>query len=46
MPSFDIAPDGRRFLMVKDVTSSESPAPSLIYIENWYRTLNQAAPAR
>ena len=36
-PQYDVTPDGRRFLMIRDVTN-DTPAQT-IYVENWFAEL-------
>ena len=46
--SYDIAPDGQRFLMLKPVGGSEStPAPtSLVVVQHWGEELKRLVPSR
>jgi eukaryotic-like serine/threonine-protein kinase len=45
--TYDLSPDGRRFLMVKTQTvPGETAAPSLVVVLNWFEELKRAAPAR
>ena len=44
---WDISPDGRRFLMVKDEEGSAGPRESLselVYVGNWFRELAERVP--
>ena len=43
--SYDLSPDGRRFLMLK-AQASASGAPALIVVLNWFEELKRATPAR
>ena len=45
--NYDIAPDGRRFLMIKAGGGSDGTgaAPSIIVVENWLDELAQRVPA-
>jgi len=48
-PSYDISPDGQRFLMLKDVEQTEQTSQvagltQLIVVENWFEELNRLAP--
>ncbi len=43
---YDIAPDGRRFLMTKPSRAADAPAPSarLILVQHWFEGLKRRAP--
>lgn len=45
---YDVSPDGRRFLMIKERRPSEDPAPSprLIVVQNWVAELNRRVPRK
>jgi dipeptidyl aminopeptidase/acylaminoacyl peptidase len=38
---YDVSPDGRRFLLIKDVPSKEPDAPQLIVVKNWLDELQR-----
>ena len=42
--TFDIAPDGKRFLMVKAGSGEDAPAQSLVVVENWFEELKRLVP--
>ena len=44
--SYDVAPDGQRFLMIKagDLSDESSSAPELIIVENWFEELKRLVP--
>ena len=44
--SYDVAPDGQQFLMIKWVVPSDegSNAPELIIVENWFEELKERVP--
>ena len=44
--SYDVAPDGQRFLMIKagDPSDESSSAPELIIVENWFEELKRLVP--
>jgi hypothetical protein len=44
--TYDVSPDGQRFLMVKDVAGSEDPSarPKIIVVENWLEELKRLVP--
>ena len=44
--TFDIAPDGKRFLMVKDVEMPNAPQASIVVVEHWFDELKRLAPAK
>jgi Tol biopolymer transport system component len=44
--AWDVAPDGKRFLMIKDATSGRSAGPHAIVVLNWAEELKRRAPAR
>jgi len=44
---YDVSPDGRRFLMIKERTADDKPTPaSLVVVERWFEDLRQGLPAR
>ena len=42
--AFDIAPDGRRFLMIKELGSLAGSATRLILVQNWFEELKRLVP--
>jgi hypothetical protein len=44
--SYDISPDGQRFLMIKSGTGLEQTAapPTLIVVQNWFEELKRRVP--
>lgn len=45
--TYDVSPDGRRFLMIKDArpaASPESPPPQLVVVLNWIEELKRLVP--
>ena len=45
--SFDIAPDGERFLMRKPggaTTTDDTPEPDLVVVEHWFQELKARVP--
>ena len=46
--TYDVSPDGRRFLMIKDVGSSDDRATpfGMVVVEHWFEELKQKLPAR
>jgi len=46
-PTYDISPDGQRFLMVKDARDEIEPefrSTQLVVVDNWFEELNRLAP--
>jgi serine/threonine-protein kinase len=43
--TYDVSPDGQRFLMIKPVTKTPAP-PNLIVIQNWTEELKRLVPTR
>ena len=47
---WDISPDGRRFLMIKqgvtsqDESTEETPRPKIIVVLNWFEELKERVP--
>jgi serine/threonine-protein kinase len=41
---YDIAPDGRRFLMLKRVETEDNVSPSVTIVQNWFEELKQRVP--
>jgi eukaryotic-like serine/threonine-protein kinase len=44
--TYDVAPDGRRFLMVKQAAGSESSETAFIVIQNWFEELQKLVPRK
>jgi serine/threonine-protein kinase len=45
--TFDVSPDGKRFLMIKDRgTSQTSAASEIVFIQNWTEELKRLVPTR
>jgi eukaryotic-like serine/threonine-protein kinase len=46
--AYDVSPDGRRFLMLKQITSPEqsSEPPTVIVVKNWMEELRRLVPGR
>ena len=44
--SYDVAPDGQRFLMIKEGagTDDTSAPPSLVLVQNWFEELRRLVP--
>ena len=39
--TFDVAPDGKRFLMVKNVDMANAPQASIVVVQNWFEELKR-----
>ena len=44
--SYDVTPDGQRFLMVQVLEPLPEPATELILVTNWFEELRRLVPAR
>ena len=45
--SYDVAPDGRRFLVTVDNDQSANRAPAqMIYVQNWFEELKRLVPTK
>jgi serine/threonine-protein kinase len=44
--TFDIAPDGRRFLMIKQVGGNEAAPQRLVVVQNWFEELKRLVPVK
>ena len=45
-PSYDVSPDGQRFLMLKPVESPTSPPTQINVVLNWFEELKQRVPVK
>jgi hypothetical protein len=43
--TFDVAPDGRRFLMIKEGGGDEAAPQNLVVVQNWFEELKRLVPA-
>jgi serine/threonine-protein kinase len=45
---YDVSPDGRRFLMIKETRAASEPASSarMVFVQNWFEELTRRVPAR
>ena len=45
--SYDIAPDGKRFVMIKEALLSQASVPvQLLVVQNWFEELKRLVPAK
>jgi hypothetical protein len=42
--SYDVAPDGQRFLMIRDVSQPEEPITEIHVVLNWFEELKRLVP--
>jgi hypothetical protein len=42
--TYDISPDGQRFLMIKASGGSNQPAPQIVIVQNWLEELKRLVP--
>ena len=43
--NYDVSPDGKRFLMVKQ-PANQAAAPQIIVVQNWFEELKRLVPVR
>ena len=43
--TYDVSPDGRRFLMVAVMTDPLKAAPRMLIVKNWFAELKRLVPA-
>ena len=43
--SFDITPDGRRFLMIKESGDDDAVPPQMVVVQKWFDELKALVPA-
>ena len=46
--TYDVSPDGRRFLMIKEsaATGDAAPRPQIVLVQNWFEELKRLVPTR
>jgi len=45
--SYDVAPDGRRFVMTLDKAQAKNPAPAqMIFVQHWFEELKRLVPTK
>ena len=45
--TYDVSPDGQRFLMIKEGTGEgNAPPPSLVVVEHWFEELKRLLPVK
>jgi serine/threonine-protein kinase len=44
--TFDVSPDGHRFLMVKAIAGDQTSSPQMVVVQNWLESVKRLLPAR
>ena len=46
--TYDVSPDGQRFLMIKEGGVADEPAPSarLVLVQHWFEELKRLVPTK
>ena len=44
--SYDVSPDGQRFLMIKEGAGTDTAPPSFVVVQNWFGELKRLVPAK
>jgi serine/threonine-protein kinase len=44
--TYDVSPDGKRFLMIKDESEGSAEKPSIVMVQNWTRELQRLVPTK
>jgi serine/threonine-protein kinase len=44
--TYDVSPDGRRFLMIKEAAVGTARADQMVLVQNWFEELNRLAPTK
>ena len=44
--TFDVAPDGRRFLMIKQADEGQAAPQTLIVVQGWFEELKRLVPGQ
>ena len=42
--TYDVSPDGQRFLMIKAGGSDQAAAPQIVVVQNWFEELTRLVP--
>ena len=45
VPTYDVSPDGHRFVMVRRTDAGEVEPPQMNFVLNWFEELRRLAPA-
>jgi hypothetical protein len=43
---YDVSPDGKRFLMIKQEVSPNQPAPRIVVVQHWVEELKRLVPTK
>jgi len=44
--SYDVSPDGKRFLMIKEGRGAGQTPPTIEVVQNWFEELKRFAPTK
>jgi hypothetical protein len=44
--SYDVSPDGKRFLVLKNAGSNPETAATIVVVENWHEELKRLVPTK
>ena len=44
--TYDVAPDGKRFLLIKEADDRQAPPPGIVVVSNWFEELKRLVPTR
>jgi hypothetical protein len=46
--TYDVSPDGKQFLMIKEGSGADAPAPSarLVLVQHWFEELKRRVPTK
>jgi hypothetical protein len=42
--AFDVSPNGQRFLMIKNAQTTDTPASTIVIVQNWLEELKRLVP--
>ncbi|MBI4264610.1 MAG: hypothetical protein HY657_09555 [Acidobacteria bacterium] len=42
--TYDVSPDGRRFLMIEEASGSDAPSQNIVVVQNWFEELKRLVP--
>jgi hypothetical protein len=45
-PSYDVSPDGKRFLMIKEGSGADQRPPTIEVVQNWFEELKRLVPTK
>ena len=44
--TYDVSPDGKRFLMIKEGGGADQTPPSIEVVQNWFEELKRLVPTK